>query len=85
VSRRSLINLVSALVISLGAFNSANSAAASVRMCGAANSCGICCYGSTYEDLRSCCLGNGCYSVCELYSSGCCLDGYQLNYPAGCY
>ena len=42
--------------------------------------CGICCYGSTYEQLAPCCQDNGCGGTCELTTNNmCCPGGYQIS------
>jgi hypothetical protein len=79
MSFRARVTTISMLVILAGAFTTLRPADALARMCGVANSCGTCCYG-TPAQMEGCCLDNGCTRECHLQTSFCCPGGYQLYY-----
>lgn len=82
--KHTVVQAVSLVVILFAASVLGNPTEAAAAMCNGPNSCGICCYG-TYEEIESCCVSNGCVNYCGLSSSGCCIGGYQINYPEECY
>lgn len=84
MSRRFVVRMSALAVIVASSVFLAKPAEAAAAMCNNASSCGICCYGG-YQEIENCCISNGCVNYCGLSTSGCCLDGYQINYPEECY